>query len=111
MLSFLFLSASTFGITVYLGRDTQQLLNPNEVSRTVSAVINHPDYNENTNNNDISLLRLSSPVDFTSYIRPVCLAADSSVFEAGTTCWVTGWGTIRTDGENLFIVKFIVSSE
>uniref|UniRef100_A0A3B4Y8W5 Peptidase S1 domain-containing protein n=1 Tax=Seriola lalandi dorsalis TaxID=1841481 RepID=A0A3B4Y8W5_SERLL len=44
--------------------------------------------------NDIALLRLSSTVDFTNFIRPVCLAAAGSVFRAGTTCWVTGWGTI-----------------
>uniref|UniRef100_A0A8D3CPW2 Peptidase S1 domain-containing protein n=1 Tax=Scophthalmus maximus TaxID=52904 RepID=A0A8D3CPW2_SCOMX len=83
---------STSGLVVYLGRDSQQGLNLNEVSRTVSQVINHPAYNENTNNNDITLLRLSSPVDFSDYIRPVCLAADNSSFPSGTSCWVTGWG-------------------
>lgn len=84
---------------VYLGRETQQSVNLNEVSRTVSEVINHPGYNSDTNNNDISLLRLSSTVDFTDYISPVCLAAEGSVFDAGTTCWVTGWGTIQTGGK------------
>ncbi|XP_035599093.1 polyserase-2-like isoform X4 [Oncorhynchus keta] len=42
------------------------------------------------------LLQLSSPVTFTNYIRPVCLAAPGSSFHAGTTSWVTGWGTIRS---------------
>ncbi|XP_076608004.1 serine protease 27-like [Chaetodon auriga] len=92
-----FPSTSTVNLIVYLGRDTQQLSNPNEVSRTVSQIINHPDYNSNTFDNDMSLLQLSSPVEFTDYIKPVCLAAEGSVFEAGLNCWVTGWGTIRTD--------------
>ncbi|XP_019962015.2 trypsin-like [Paralichthys olivaceus] len=91
-----FSSDSTFGLLVYLGRDTQQSLNPNEESRTVSQVIRHPDYNENSNDNDIALLKLSSTVDFTSYIRPVCLASADSVFPTGTNCWVTGWGTINS---------------
>ncbi|XP_018523817.1 trypsin I-P1 [Lates calcarifer] len=91
-----FPSTSTSGLVVYLGRESQQSVNLNEVSRTVSEVINHPGYNSDTNNNDISLLRLSSTVDFTDYISPVCLAAEGSVFDAGTTCWVTGWGTIQT---------------
>ncbi|KAM4526348.1 prostasin-like [Fundulus diaphanus] len=42
--------------------------------------------------NDIALLRLSSPVKFTNYIRPVCLAASDSVFNNGTASLVTGWG-------------------
>lgn len=92
-----FSSSSTSGLTVYLGRENQQLLNFNEVSRSVAEVIRHPDYDNTPNNNDVALLRLSSPVEFTNHIRPVCLAADGSVFNAGTTCWVTGWGTIRSD--------------
>ncbi|XP_023131900.2 trypsin-2-like [Amphiprion ocellaris] len=91
-----FSSNSPAGLIVYLGRDTQQSLNPNEVSRTLSQVIRHPDYNPSTNDNDIALLQLSSAVNFTDYIRPVCLAADGSVFPGGTSCWVTGWGNIQS---------------
>ncbi|XP_038594133.1 tryptase-like [Micropterus salmoides] len=65
------------------------------MSRTVSQIIKHPNYNKIPNDNDIALLKLSSPVNFTDYIRPVCLAAAGSVFNAGTTCWVTGWGDIQ----------------
>ncbi|KAG7504291.1 serine protease 27-like [Solea senegalensis] len=89
-----FSSTSTFGLLVYLGRESQQGVNSNEQSRSVSEVINHPDYDTNTNDNDICLLKLSSAVDFTDYIRPVCLAGSGAVFPAGTSCWVTGWGTI-----------------
>uniref|UniRef100_W5LV86 Peptidase S1 domain-containing protein n=2 Tax=Lepisosteus oculatus TaxID=7918 RepID=W5LV86_LEPOC len=31
---------------------------------------------------------------FTDYIQPICLAANSSSFHTGTSCWVTGWGNI-----------------
>uniref|UniRef100_A0A3Q3EKI3 Serine protease 27-like n=1 Tax=Labrus bergylta TaxID=56723 RepID=A0A3Q3EKI3_9LABR len=99
-----FSSTSTFSLVVYLGRHTQQLLNFNEVSRNVIQIINHPDYDVSPNDSDMSLLELSTEVTFTDYIKPVCLAASDSVFNAGTTCWVTGWGTIQTDGEDLFIV-------
>ncbi|KAL6102393.1 uncharacterized protein ACO6RY_02008 [Pungitius sinensis] len=92
-----FSSLSTSGLTVYLGRNTQQLLNINEVSRGVSLVIIHPNYNSQTNDNDVALLQLSSPVTFTNYIRPVCLAAEGSQFPDGTSCWVTGWGTTQSD--------------
>jgi secreted trypsin-like serine protease len=81
---------------VYLGRDTQLSLNPNEVSRTGAQLINHPNYDTSTSDNDIALIQLSSSVDFTDYIKPVCLATDGSVFSAGTISWVTGWGAIRS---------------
>uniref|UniRef100_A0A8C4E3A9 chymotrypsin n=1 Tax=Dicentrarchus labrax TaxID=13489 RepID=A0A8C4E3A9_DICLA len=93
---------STSDLIVYLGGNAAVDPNPNAVYRTVSQIINHPNYNNETNNNDISLLRLSSPVKFTDYIRPVCLAANGSVFEAETTCWVTGWGDIAENSENGF---------
>ncbi|KAK7168007.1 hypothetical protein R3I94_002152 [Phoxinus phoxinus] len=81
-------------ITVYLGRQSQEQSNPNEVSRSVSQLIVHPGYGNGTSyNNDMALLQLSSPVNFTDYIGPVCLAADGSIFNSDTM-WVTGWGTI-----------------
>ncbi|KAM6913337.1 transmembrane protease serine 9 [Lycodopsis pacificus] len=82
-------------LVVYLGRQNQQSSNPNEVQRTVTKVINHPGYNSSTDDNDISLLELSSPVTFTNYISPVCLAAPGSSFHSGIDSWVTGWGSIR----------------
>uniref|UniRef100_A0A672GHW8 Peptidase S1 domain-containing protein n=1 Tax=Salarias fasciatus TaxID=181472 RepID=A0A672GHW8_SALFA len=84
-------------LTIYLGRETQQLSNANEVSRSVSRIVNHPSYNEDTSDNDIALVQLSRAVTFTNYIRPVCLAGSGSEFEAGVIAWVTGWGTMDVE--------------
>uniref|UniRef100_A0A3Q1HY09 Serine protease 27-like n=1 Tax=Acanthochromis polyacanthus TaxID=80966 RepID=A0A3Q1HY09_9TELE len=86
-----FSSSNPDGWTVVLGRQNLQGEDPNEASRSVAGVILHPNYDSDTNDNDIALLRLSSPVQFTDYIRPVCLAASDSVFNSGTDSWVTGW--------------------
>uniref|UniRef100_A0A672S1N2 Trypsin-2-like n=1 Tax=Sinocyclocheilus grahami TaxID=75366 RepID=A0A672S1N2_SINGR len=72
--------------------------NPNEAFRTARRVINHPDYSDPTHDNDIALLRLSSSVTFSEYIRPVCLASAGSKFAAGSDSWVTGWGTLQSGG-------------
>ncbi|XP_051931451.1 serine protease 33-like isoform X2 [Hippocampus zosterae] len=84
-------------LRIFLGRQTQEGTNVNEQARDVAEIINHEEYNEITNDNDIALMRLSSPVEFTNFIRPVCLAAPGSVVPAGTETWVTGWGTIGSD--------------
>ncbi|XP_073713210.1 polyserase-2 [Misgurnus anguillicaudatus] len=89
-----FPSTSTASLTVLLGLQIQSGSNPNSTIRTVSKIIKHPNYNSNTNDNDITLLHLSSPVNFTDYIKPVCLAAEGSMFYNGTSSWVTGWGNI-----------------
>ncbi|KAL2078683.1 hypothetical protein ACEWY4_026368 [Coilia grayii] len=88
------------GLVVYLGRQSQHGRNPNEVSRTVSRIVLHSKYDHGTSDNDIALLQLSSSVNFTNYIRPVCLASENDTFDAGTKTWVTGWGSIRS-GEAL----------
>ncbi|XP_055797606.1 transmembrane protease serine 9-like [Salvelinus fontinalis] len=93
-----FPSISTSNLVVYLGRQSQQGSNPNEVNRTITQIICHPNYSKTTSDNDMCLLKLSSPVTFTNYIRPVCLAAPGSSFYAGTTSWVTGWGTLSSGG-------------
>ncbi|XP_042363818.1 chymotrypsin-like protease CTRL-1 [Plectropomus leopardus] len=83
--------------TLYIGRETQAGPNTHEVSHTVSQVIIHPDYNNTLFNNDIALMQLSSPVTFTNYIRPICLASNSSQFHNATLCWATGWGRLKKD--------------
>ncbi|KAK2876893.1 hypothetical protein Q8A67_020989 [Cirrhinus molitorella] len=80
--------------TVVLGRQTQEGFNPNEVIRYVRLIIRHPSYSHSTNDNDIALINLRSPVTFTDYIKPVCLAAHNSVFHSSTDSWITGWGNI-----------------
>ncbi|XP_030591269.1 tryptase-like [Archocentrus centrarchus] len=110
-----FPSTSTLGLTVYLGRHSQQDFNINEVSRPVSKIIKHPNYNSFTDDNDITLLQLSSTVNFTDYIRPVCLAAQGSNFPARTNVWVTGWGDIQSGAplpppQNLQEVKIPIVS-
>ncbi|XP_062382813.1 serine protease 27-like isoform X2 [Sardina pilchardus] len=94
-----FSSTSTSSWVVYLGRQSQEGSNPNEVSRTISRIILHPHFNTSTFENDIALLRLSTSVTFTDYIRPVCLAAAGSTFDSGAKTWITGLGTITASGE------------
>ncbi|KAL1279426.1 hypothetical protein QQF64_026099 [Cirrhinus molitorella] len=77
------------------GRLSQSGSNPNETSRRASQIINHPKYNSSTFDNDIALVKLSSSVAFSDFIRPVSLAAAGSEFAAGTESWVTGWGLLE----------------
>uniref|UniRef100_A0A803T902 Peptidase S1 domain-containing protein n=1 Tax=Anolis carolinensis TaxID=28377 RepID=A0A803T902_ANOCA len=73
-------------------------LSTDVVVRGVKRIILHYDYNgADDSSGDIALLQLSSPVDFTNNILPVCLPESSAEFYANTNCWVTGWGNTQTD--------------
>ncbi|MEQ2166480.1 hypothetical protein GOODEAATRI_028629 [Goodea atripinnis] len=86
--------------TLYLGRETQAGPNANEVSRSVSQVIVHPNFNNTLLNNDIALMELRSVVLFTDFIRPICLAGSGSQFFNATSCWSTGWGKRLSNRED-----------
>ncbi|XP_038161379.1 testisin [Cyprinodon tularosa] len=82
---------------VYLGRETQLGLNSNEVAKSVSQIIVHPNYNSTLYNNDIALMKLSTLVTFNNFIQPVCLASNTSQFFNATSCWITGWGKLASN--------------
>ncbi|XP_066238932.1 serine protease 33-like isoform X1 [Saccopteryx leptura] len=65
--------------------------------RAVAQVITHPNYTEVHNRGDIALVQLTSPVNFSDLILPVCLPKPRDPLGHGTWCWVTGWGNINTN--------------
>uniref|UniRef100_A0A4W2BTF5 Peptidase S1 domain-containing protein n=1 Tax=Bos indicus x Bos taurus TaxID=30522 RepID=A0A4W2BTF5_BOBOX len=59
----------------------------------VSRVVVHPQFSTSgTVKNDLALLRLRYPVNFTGVIQPICIPEKTFRVQAGTRCWVTGWG-------------------
>ncbi|KAM8897950.1 trypsin-7-like [Spinachia spinachia] len=78
--------------TVSLGSQTEALISYMQVRTTLESIVCHPSYNSTTNDNDICLLKLSSPMVLSDDIYPVCLASAESTFYTGVSSWVTGFG-------------------
>uniref|UniRef100_A0A2K6TZG0 Peptidase S1 domain-containing protein n=2 Tax=Saimiri boliviensis TaxID=27679 RepID=A0A2K6TZG0_SAIBB len=56
----------------------------------------HPKYSVTpTVKNDVGLLQLQHPVNFTVNIQPVCIPRENFHVKAMTRCWVTGWGNTQ----------------
>ncbi|XP_037780326.1 venom serine protease 34-like [Penaeus monodon] len=69
---------------------------PFERSFEIAEVIVHENYNANTVDNDIALIRLSSAASYSRGVGPICLPFQfASLDFQGQTGTVTGWG--RTD--------------
>ncbi|XP_013015563.1 serine protease 44-like [Cavia porcellus] len=47
---------------------------------------------------DVALVLLSIPVNYSTHIQPVCLPIRTFQLQVGTECWVTGWGK-RSENE------------
>ncbi|XP_023020682.2 trypsin-1 [Leptinotarsa decemlineata] len=64
--------------------------------RAVTSVIRHRNFDQDTYNHDIALLKLRKPVEFTKQIRPICLP--KTLDPSGRTGTVVGWGRTAEGG-------------
>ena len=59
-------------------------------------IVLHEDFSSSRSLNDISLLKLASPLEFNDYVNAIPIPAAGETFEGYGT--VTGWGTLSTGG-------------
>ncbi|XP_077198874.1 transmembrane protease serine 2 [Paroedura picta] len=64
----------------------------------VAKIISHPNYDSETKNNDVALMKLRSPLMFDDTIGPVCLPNPGMMFQPEQRCWISGWGAQRQGG-------------
>lgn len=88
-------------LKVVLGEhNTGSTSESDQIPMGVTRIVEHPSYSSSTLNNDFSLIKLDSKVDFAAHphIRPVCLPTSTSNNYAGEFAIVTGWGTTSSSG-------------
>lgn len=61
----------------------------------ISKIIKHPDYDLLKKINDIALVNLAEPANFTKYVQPACLYTKAEIPVSMTA---TGWGRILLTG-------------
>ncbi|XP_067361937.1 elastase-1-like [Channa argus] len=71
-----------------------------EQFKSVSRFVVHPEWNSNSisSGNDIALLRLSSEVSLTSYVKLASLPRFGEILPHNNPCYITGYGRISTGG-------------
>jgi secreted trypsin-like serine protease len=67
-----------------------------EQPRRVVKIILHEKYNQHNVNNDISLLKVDSPLEFNDFVKGVTLPEQLQEFTGEAQ--VTGWGTLTEGG-------------
>ncbi|KAJ8918694.1 hypothetical protein NQ315_015014 [Exocentrus adspersus] len=74
------------------------------VEKRVKRVVRHRGFDSRTLYNDIAILTLDSPIEFSQQIRPVCLPTGGSD-HSGKTATVIGWGSLRESGPQPAILQ------
>ncbi|NXE00070.1 CTRL protease, partial [Chaetorhynchus papuensis] len=72
--------------------------------RTVARAITNPGWNPNTMNNDITLLRLSTPAQLGSRVSTISLAPANLVLPNNARAVTTGWGRTNPNSQALATV-------
>uniref|UniRef100_A0A8C0C1G9 Peptidase S1 domain-containing protein n=1 Tax=Buteo japonicus TaxID=224669 RepID=A0A8C0C1G9_9AVES len=65
----------------------------------VQQIISHPDYDTDSKDNDVALMKLETPLSFTDTVRPVCLPNPGMMFQPDQQCWISGWGAEYQGGK------------
>ncbi|KAI1903696.1 hypothetical protein AGOR_G00029880 [Albula goreensis] len=84
--------------TVFAGYLTQSEMNSQPGNR-VQRIITH-NFDSETKNNDIALMKLMRPLTMSDTVRPVCLPNAGLNFAAPRKCWISGWGATVSQGQS-----------
>ncbi|XP_055140280.1 putative trypsin-6 [Symphalangus syndactylus] len=83
-------------IQVRLGDHNIEVLEGNEQFINAAKIIRHPKYNRKTLNNDIMLIKLSTPAIINAHVSTISLPTAPPA--AGTECLISGWGNTASSG-------------
>lgn len=99
-------SAQPPPVEVRLGRyDQTAVAEDSQHITKIAEVIRHPDFNKETFDNDLALVRLEDHIPFSDFVKPICLGTDKEATEETffrhhtlRMGHVTGWGQLKENG-------------
>lgn len=74
-------------------------LSPPLMRRKVQSIIIHENYAAHKHDDDIAVVKLSTPVVFSDEVHRVCLPDATFEVLPKNKVFVTGWGALKANGE------------
>jgi secreted trypsin-like serine protease len=69
-----------------------------EQVRNMRRWYSHPKYSSRTKDFDLALVKLDRRMNLNGCVGTVCLPERGRDVAPGTSCWITGWGTLKSGG-------------
>ena len=102
-------NATASDLVLTFGEFNRYEVEGEEEHRNVSSMLMHADYNPNASwVNDIAILTLEEPLNFTKSIQSICLT-QKPVVPGEQTC-VMGWGDTKQTADNNFLQVTMIST-
>merc|ERR1712045_423016 len=76
-------------------------VNRNDGQNVAVANVINSNWNQQTMDNNIAILKLSTPLTLGGDVQAICLPSDNFAPAVGTPCWVSGWGTLQSGANSL----------
>merc|ERR1712062_806546 len=76
-------------------------VNRNDGQNVAVANVINSNWNQQTMDNDIAILKLSTPLTLGGDVQAICLPSDNFAPAVGAPCWVSGWGTLQSGANSL----------
>ncbi|XP_020811239.1 proclotting enzyme-like [Drosophila serrata] len=100
-------SLSAARTVVSLGRNSLDIFSPGDL-QGVSLLVLHEHYDVNTiTDADLALLQLTNQVQFTDFVKPICLWNENYLLDlpSGHKSYVAGWGEDEHGNKNTRLAK------
>jgi len=96
-------------MTVVLGKHRQNTEGKYEQKRQAAALRPHPKFGEGGSlSNDVGLIKLASPIQFSEVIRPLCLAQQGAAVPSDQICVTIGWGKTATTSSPIALQQLVL---
>uniref|UniRef100_A0A0K0G4U8 HGF/MSP/plasminogen-like protein (inferred by orthology to a C. elegans protein) n=1 Tax=Strongyloides venezuelensis TaxID=75913 RepID=A0A0K0G4U8_STRVS len=84
-------------IYVRVGDYDNKVIEFQELSIEIENIVIHPSY-ENIFKNDIAIIKVTDKINFTNFVKPICLPPINYKFSEGHQCIISGFG--KTNSKN-----------
>lgn len=82
---------------IRVGDHYANIAEASEVDSNIENWYIHEKFREDKHmNNDIALILLKTALRFNDYVQPICLPEKGAQLEAGRSCTISGWGSIKS---------------